>query len=306
NDGYRLQGENGLSFNLDSAFNVTNHTYTQPWESIWMPDGAISYHQTKSGYRSITMQVTDSSDFNGFPQNFTINTLNLLRLRKYDTNANLTDERISRLPNKYDSAFVRILKNDTVVYENNLKLSNPNLASFNSNNNGESIYGYYKVNNFLDLNEDNRYSLLLFDSAFNLKNANNFYEEKTTLINSVLLENNGNIWVSGFQKGSIPTKNYLRLITKEEFYTGHKNQETHNKQLSIFPNPANNFIQLNNLPNNCHVKIYNLSGKLVKSVSTINSSLLNVNIEEHECGIYFIDASTQNGEIYRGKFVINR
>ncbi len=303
-NGYRLQGEHSLAFNLDSVFNITNHTYTQPWESNWMLDGSISYRKTKWGYQSVAIQLTDSSNINNFPESAVINRLNLLRLRNYDNNANILDERLMRLPNQADSAEVRIWENSTVIYENNLQLSNLNLESFNTNNNGEAIYGYYPIIRLGDLSSIRRYSLILFDSTLNLKNANTFYEERTTLINSILLEDNGNIWVSGYHTGTIPTKNYLRLITKAAFYTGlpsFKNQET---KINIYPNPASNYINTSTLPLNSILNIYDLSGRVLKSTTSTQNN--NLSIVDLETGIYLIELITPNGKIARSKFVVSR
>ena len=303
-NGYRLQGEHSLAFNLDSVFNITNHTYTQPWESNWMLDGAISYRKTKWGYQSVAIQLTDSSNINNFPESAVINRLNLLRLRNYDNNASLLDERLMRLPNQADSAEVTIWENSTVIYENNLQLSNLNLESFNTNNNGEAIYGYYPIIRLGDLSSIRRYSLVLFDSTFNLKNANTFYEERLTLINSVLLEDNGNIWVSGYHTGTIPTKNYLRLITKAAFYTSlssFKNQET---KITIYPNPANNYINTSALPLNSAINIYDLSSRLLKSTTSTQNN--NLSIVDLATGIYLLEVITPNGKIARSKFVVSR
>lgn len=77
--------------------------------------------------------------------------------------------------------------------------------------------------------------------------------------------------------------------------------ENKEKLLSIYPNPATNSISLsidqNELISNV-VSIYNTSGKLI----SIRGFESNISINELDQGIYFIEATTNNGKVI-GKFI---
>jgi len=70
----------------------------------------------------------------------------------------------------------------------------------------------------------------------------------------------------------------------------------------MYPNPANDFIFINNLPANNMVSVYGISGSLLKMERNVNAKL---NVSDLTNGVYFLKVQSENNSITR-KFVINR
>lgn len=65
--------------------------------------------------------------------------------------------------------------------------------------------------------------------------------------------------------------------------------------ISIYPNPANDFVKLST--GNCQlssVKIYNCLGMMVEEIE-VNANEVEINISEYNSGIYFFNIETENG-----------
>lgn len=75
--------------------------------------------------------------------------------------------------------------------------------------------------------------------------------------------------------------------------------------LSVFPNPAGDFIsiKLNSNTNfDNHIKIFNISGQIIYSTLSKENELV-VSLKEIQSGVYFIQVIDINGNIYNSKFV---
>ena len=65
---------------------------------------------------------------------------------------------------------------------------------------------------------------------------------------------------------------------------------------SVYPNPSNGlfYIQLNNIDDNSTIEVYNQSGKLVKTVKNINSTILEVDLSSYSVGLYLVVFKNSN------------
>ena len=68
------------------------------------------------------------------------------------------------------------------------------------------------------------------------------------------------------------------------------NENNDKKDIVIYPNPANNFININNLSHNdiIELKLFNINGRLVKNIKTSNKNIIRINTIDLISGIYFI------------------
>lgn len=67
------------------------------------------------------------------------------------------------------------------------------------------------------------------------------------------------------------------------------NSEYFEKEISIYPNPAEDFLLINDLPDKCTISIYALNGSLVLKLESLGGSSLNADISSLKSGNYFIE-----------------
>ena len=82
-----------------------------------------------------------------------------------------------------------------------------------------------------------------------------------------------------------------------EFVTALDTLDFEAGNLIIFPNPTNDFVQISLKNNNDNIKdvtIYDVVGKTVKEVKSINSYQTNLNVSELSSGIYMIEVISEN------------
>ncbi|MFN4145109.1 MAG: T9SS type A sorting domain-containing protein, partial [Runella sp.] len=79
------------------------------------------------------------------------------------------------------------------------------------------------------------------------------------------------------------------------------------KQLSIYPNPAQNHfvLKLATHSKNNDIIIYNNIGQIQKVISNINSSTITIETSDLSNGVYFI-AIQSNSKKVNGKLIINK
>lgn len=110
----------------------------------------------------------------------------------------------------------------------------------------------------------------------------------------------------------LPTTIYYRLqMVDKDGSIKYSEVKTVNNQLStvnaisLYPNPAKDYISLQMINNNINqVNIYNIYGKQVFTKS-INSSNVNLNIQSLSTGLYCIKAFNSNGFTYTTTFIKN-
>ncbi len=88
--------------------------------------------------------------------------------------------------------------------------------------------------------------------------------------------------------------------------TGLENPLSKTTELLIYPNPATNIInfELPNKTETANIKIYDVYGKIIKEIFT-NDNKTQWNCQGVTDGVYFYQAKI-NGEIYRGKLVVQK
>jgi len=74
-------------------------------------------------------------------------------------------------------------------------------------------------------------------------------------------------------------------------------------EANIYPNPANNYINIFAEEHLSNIKIVDMLGNVVLEQSKINSNSIDLNIENLSNGIYSVVANSNNGKIYKTKFV---
>ena len=69
------------------------------------------------------------------------------------------------------------------------------------------------------------------------------------------------------------------------------------KEIKIYPNPATNFLQIENISDKTIISIFSMDGKIQKSITLSDNGILKIN--ELAEGIYIIKLQTEKGVIYR-------
>lgn len=75
-------------------------------------------------------------------------------------------------------------------------------------------------------------------------------------------------------------------------------------QLNVFPNPANNFVTITNLPANSIIRLTDVSGKLIYTSKVADEQTV-IGTENFGSGVYFISVES-NGNVVNRKLVINK
>lgn len=96
-----------------------------------------------------------------------------------------------------------------------------------------------------------------------------------------------------YESQSIGLYNPVNTIC--EPYLGIENIEF--KEIKIYPNPAIDFLQIENIADKTIIFIYSMDGKLQKSITLSENGILKIN--ELAEGIYIIKLQTEKGVIYR-------
>ena len=101
---------------------------------------------------------------------------------------------------------------------------------------------------------------------------------------------------------------YNRAINRTEIDSLYNNnlvitgikESTHNDFITIFPNPANNYITIE-VPQQATIEITNIQGKLIKTLAA-KSNKTNIDVSAFSSGVYFVKVKTEKGIMVK-KFV---
>tara|TARA_Y100000991_G_scaffold72507_1_gene54537 strand:- start:29379 stop:31142 length:1764 start_codon:yes stop_codon:yes gene_type:complete len=149
-------------------------------------------------------------------------------------------------------------------------------------------------NHEFDVVQSECYTFTIYDSAgngldgYNWTVGSEYYELSTE--NESLIYTNTNF---GFQESKLISTQYLNL------------NEFSENSISIFPNPADNYLQINY--QNIMPKLYSIfdvNGRKIQSGNFINENDLTIDVRELEKGMYFISIGL-SGELITLKFLIN-
>jgi PKD repeat protein len=93
-------------------------------------------------------------------------------------------------------------------------------------------------------------------------------------------------------------------VTKNAYINVVLNSENNffNEPISVFPNPSSGQFLIKGLPLNAEVLIFDVSGRLVRSLMNSDSDLLEINLNS---GVYFIQAIGNQSRLNLGKIIIN-
>lgn len=98
---------------------------------------------------------------------------------------------------------------------------------------------------------------------------------------------------------------YSNIAGATELVTGIADFDNVFNTLIVYPNPANEFVTLTNIPNGSTVKILDVTGKVVYSSATTNDQTTAINMIDFKNGIYLIRIDN-NGNIANRKLVVNK
>lgn len=86
-------------------------------------------------------------------------------------------------------------------------------------------------------------------------------------------------------------------IFNTEFVNSLKNSDFDSGDFIIYPNPTNGLVQIS-LKNNSEtittIMVYDILGKVVKKVASVNSNQINFDVSELSSGIYMVEVTTSN------------
>jgi uncharacterized delta-60 repeat protein len=120
---------------------------------------------------------------------------------------------------------------------------------------------------------------------------------------SVKLQSDGKIVVAGSScTGSCDF--VLLRYNNSDATTGVADNSIFLKSPVIFPNPANDFVTVSNLPKGSALSILDVRGKVIYN-SIITNELITINSSDFTSGVYFIQVNN-NGSIVNSKFIVNK
>jgi len=131
----------------------------------------------------------------------------------------------------------------------------------------------------------------------------------TDLINAIAIDSIGNIYSNGYIATSAdidpsPNQSYILstgvYFQKVSFLTVGLNEKIESSLFSIYPNPANNTVQIKMNETIKQIRVFNIAGKVVSIEN--NSSF---SVEKLEDGMYFLEIETTDGKRTKEKLVVN-
>jgi hypothetical protein len=152
-----------------------------------------------------------------------------------------------------------------------------------------------------DINADGTALVLISNShihVFKNFSGNNFFNGSHTQINisgswtqkeSVTFTSNNEIYLTDEDNGSGNNLYYVSLSGYIPAATTNAVNEIENSSASVYPNPASELVHfdLSKQFKTVSIQLYDITGKLVNSVSYDNSQQVVMNIDKYSPGIYF-------------------
>ncbi|MFO0478492.1 MAG: S8 family serine peptidase, partial [Bacteroidota bacterium] len=108
-----------------------------------------------------------------------------------------------------------------------------------------------------------------------------------------------------FVNGDVANSPFSINISGTVTITNGLNEITYEKGISIYPNPANNKLNVSTITNfnNASISLYDVTGKLVMKKNNIDGQTQNIDISQYSSGLYFVEIN-QGGDILRRKVII--
>ncbi|NVO02191.1 MAG: T9SS type A sorting domain-containing protein [Bacteroidetes bacterium] len=131
-----------------------------------------------------------------------------------------------------------------------------------------------------------------FTEVFNETLTDSIYHEITVPLSAY---NGQNVYVA-FRHWNVTDMFYLKLDDVSiDLATGISNTDLDNN-ISVYPNPARNIININSTEKISNVKVMNVVGSTIYN-EAVNSNNFKLNSSNYNAGIYFIQLDTKNGTI---------
>lgn len=137
------------------------------------------------------------------------------------------------------------------------------------------------------------------DTTFNIAPNGPVYTTQLVSSRKVLIAGDFNTFVN------IPRNNIARLILPIEIPTNVKKEFSKDSNFSVYPNPTNTSINIENLKVGASMIIRNICGATVYN-EQINNSKLTLNVSNYTNGIYFITVTDKDHSFTKRLVVMNR
>lgn len=96
---------------------------------------------------------------------------------------------------------------------------------------------------------------------------------------------------------------HIMSLSEEKYQLVGTDKLYQSSRFSVYPNPANDVLQLSSDSEMKSVKLYDLTGKVVEQIDLNGALSQEINISNLKNGIYFLEASTVTGETFTSKIV---
>ncbi len=105
------------------------------------------------------------------------------------------------------------------------------------------------------------------------------------------------LWINGVSQNLSDGTNNAEAsaVFVNDGQMGNQNESDFNNKTEIFPNPAENFVNIKSKLPVKSIELYDNSGRRIKSPTSINQSQTKLNLEEIPSGIYYIRIQTEMG-----------
>jgi len=130
------------------------------------------------------------------------------------------------------------------------------------------------------------------DSTFNFTGINYFGNSTGESFNNILLMSPNKIIAAGYAKDSAQIFQFSAVTYNSFLFSGINNTESIITELEIYPNPANETINLQNIQPNTLITITNITGQIILQTSLNQSN--QINISNLTSGLYFIQSQSNN------------
>ena len=221
----------------------------------------------------------------------------------YDVSLTITNNE-----SEITKVFPQVLSFDTSNYDTSsvslkLFIVDPNENTWElKNGSGEILYSggpYAEMNEYnyeFDINENDCYSFIIYDSAGNglgntswtVGGGEEFYELKTN--DGTLITFNNNF---GYEELTLINNAYMSTTDSEL-----------NNQITLYPNPSSNVLKINYkniIPDS--FSIFDINGRTIKTKPIIDESDLIIDVSSYEKGLYFISIKSSE-KVNNLKFLV--
>jgi sugar lactone lactonase YvrE len=148
----------------------------------------------------------------------------------------------------------------------------------------------------LTANNPNSYAWTITPSTYKYESGSSSTDRFPKVkFNTVGLYNIKLLATNTFGDHTVTKNSYINVVLNSE-------NNFFSEPISVFPNPSSGQFFIKGLPLNAEVLIYDVSGRLVRTLMNSNSELLEINLNS---GVYFIQATGNQNRLNLGKIIIN-